>query len=805
MKPIRSKLINGNRYKLLIKENNLKNYIHKPKNIITDPNLFNNKENKSNNLAKTSFEFYNTKINKQSKTKKVKFAKTISDSSELSTQKKFILSQINNNKTISNTSKQKDKEKEIFPYLNLTRTNNKPNPNINIFQQTNNYNSLQDLSSIKNINFKNNDRISNMKTLFSKKETNANNSNNNNKEGFQKDIKAIDENKYKYSIILKNLDIWDKDHCDLNKNDRNINLFNILLDYYEKNNLIKEKNDILYASNILKTKENVNNIQGDSKQNNKIFMDLIKRRRKEASTILKNNLYKAQLRMTELFDKKYQKEFDENLDIDSDTFNLLLEDEMKNIFYNQIIKDRMKYEKQLHDDLLKINNIIYEKKNLKDEKSSKIKQLYLDLAKLKTEYNEKYTKNRKSYWFRYDNYQHYYKSLLNSNNRHGNKEENEDDKEDNNDEENLGALYFQSYKNVNKKIIASRRLSMSPSPRKMRKKHLDPIPHKSINNKENLKRIEDEKNFKLLLMNNEMNSKLKEITDNYTNRMDKIKNEQQQLEKDVKILKLEINYYKKINDELFREHKIYYMNKLKKGYDCRKEGLTWIVYNLLELQIPLEYHHFPKYLNHEQIDYLKKYAKMQLKQDELKIIINVLKKKQNTQKMNDVLKCMDVIDNIIDLDIKGNNTELNEDPELNRKEFLIMKNKIDKKFIKIYQENIDVMKNYLMKDVETYEFHKIINEFKKDLYHGSNSDINKSKRNVLNVFMGDSNNKNYFNFLVDIKTNFQKLEIEKEKLFQNQKKNYLKLVETSKGHKSSIVSIVKIEMIKRCLFGTKLD
>ena len=135
----------------------------------------------------------------------------------------------------------------------------------------------------------------------------------------------------------------------------------------------------------------------------------------------------------------------------------------------------------------------------------------MDLAKLKTEYNEKYTKNRKSYWFRYDNYQHYYKSLLNSNNHHGNKEENEDDKEDNNDEENLGASYFQSNKNANKKIIASKRLSMSPSPRKMRKKHLDPIPHKSINNKENLKRIEDEKNFKLLLMNNEMNLKLKEM------------------------------------------------------------------------------------------------------------------------------------------------------------------------------------------------------------------------------------------------------------------------------------------------------
>ena len=78
-------------------------------------------------------------------------------------------------------------------------------------------------------------------------------------------------------------------------------------------------------------------------------------------------------------------------------------------------------------------------------------------------------------------------------------------------------------------------------------------------------------------------------------------------------------------------------DKEEKGYDCRKEGLMWVVYNLLELQVPLEYHHFPKYLTHEQIDYLKKYAKAQLKQDELKIIINTLKKKQNTQKMKDVL------------------------------------------------------------------------------------------------------------------------------------------------------------------------
>ena len=246
------------------------------------------------------------------------------------------------------------------------------------------------------------------------------------------------------------------------------------------------------------------------------------------------------------------------------------------------------------------------------------------------------------------------------------------------------------------------------------------------------------------------------------------------------------------------------MNKLKKGYDCRKEGLTWVVYNLLELQVPLEYHHFPKYLTHEHIDYLKKYAKMQLKQDELKIIINALKKKQNTQKMKDVFKMMDVIDNIIDVD-GTTKLEAKEENDFNNKEFISSKMKIDKKFLKIYQDNIDVMKNYLFKNVEHYEFHKVINEFKKDLYHGSNSDINKSKRDVLNVFMGDKNNKNFFTFLVDIKTNLERLEIEKEKLFEIQKKNFFKLVESNMNHKASINNVVKNEMIKRCLFGTRLE
>ena len=786
MKKLRNRLIKSNEKELSLTENNMFQSLFQKNNILTDySNTTSTSSNHIYGFNKTSTNFKKKTFSGfgNSHSNIPNFAKTSYDSKAF---RKKVTFNIKQSDTVDNglNSKIQKKSKQMFPYITLTK---------NGWKQTSNSlksNELNDLKRNKTTE-KINDRISNIRSIFSK--------NGIENGSLPKDIKKLDEkSKYKYSIILKNLDIWDKDHCDENKIDSNTQLFNLLLSYFEENKLEKEKSDLIYASNVMKTRQNEEYRIAEGKQDNKVIMDIIKRRKKETGTILKNNLYKTQLKFSELFDKKYTKAFDEDLDIDPDTFNLLLEDEIKYIFYNQIIKDRMKYEKQLHDDLLNINNLIFKRKNIKEEKTLRLKELYIELTKLKKEYNEKYTKNRKDFWLRYDSYEHYYKTLMSNNsNLKSTKELNK-----------IGEIedFIEHRDNLKVKtpyIEEKKQFFKSPSPKKRRRTSIVDKQNLSIY-KNHIKRLEDEKKFKLLHMNHEMNSKLREIENFYGAKFDSITSEQKKIENDLKILKLELNYYKKINDELVREHKIYYMNKLKKGYDCRKEGLTWVVYNLLELQVPLEYHHFPKYLTHEHIDYLKKYAKMQLKQDELKIIINALKKKQNTQKMKDVLKMMDVIDNIIDVD-GTTKLETKEENDFNNKEFIASKMKIDKKFLKIYQDNIDVMKNYLFKNVEHYEFHKVINEFKKDLYHGSNSDINKSKRDVLNVFMGDKNNKNFFTFLVDIKTNLERLEIEKEKLFEIQKKNFFKLVESNMNHKASINNVVKNEMIKRCLFGTRLE
>ena len=487
-----------------------------------------------------------------------------------------------------------------------------------------------------------------------------------------------EENKFKYSIILKNLESWDKDHCGDFGKKNNISLYKSLNDYYNQHNLIEDKINLKIVSNMMNTRQTYHNIN-DQGKNNKIFFEILTKRKKEMGSILNNNLYKTKVKFSQLFTPKHSKEFNEDLDIDEDLLNLIIEDELKSVFYNQVIREKIKYENQLHDELLKVNNIIYEKKNLKKEKMMKLKQVCTEKNNLKRKYIEECTRNRDLYWIKYDNYEHHYNKLITEKNTKITKEVNRIKEKNNNinisisqivrNEESKGEFSSslrenkedEDKNNLNKsQIIEKEKIIMkAQSPIKRRRARFSTIDKNAILEiQKEIKEIEYEKKYTLINMNQEMNSKLQSIQDDYNQKYKEVKEEEKKLENEVKILKEELEYFKKVNEELIREHKLYFMAKLKKGFDCRKEGLSWIVCNLLELQVQLEYHHFPKFLTHEHIDYIKNYANLQLKQNELKIIINVLKKKQSTQKMNDAIKCMDVIDNILDYEYKNNNESM---------------------------------------------------------------------------------------------------------------------------------------------------
>ncbi len=61
--------------------------------------------------------------------------------------------------------------------------------------------------------------------------------------------------------------------------------------------------------------------------------------------------------------------------------------DINNEYYNKVIKDKMKYENQLHDELISVNNEIYDKKMQKKETSEKLSNIYIHQSQLTNDFN----------------------------------------------------------------------------------------------------------------------------------------------------------------------------------------------------------------------------------------------------------------------------------------------------------------------------------------------------------------------------------------------------------------------------------
>lgn len=95
--------------------------------------------------------------------------------------------------------------------------------------------------------------------------------------------------------------------------------------------------------------------------------------------------------------------------------------------------------------------------------------------------------------------------------------------------------------------------------------------------------------------------KLKKELDKEMEDLNKLK---EKINYELDICKNELSYMKLVYINLVKNQRNYYLDLLKKGYDVRDEGLIWVVKRLLEIETKLEYHHFPKFLDHNQIKYI---------------------------------------------------------------------------------------------------------------------------------------------------------------------------------------------------------
>ena len=648
----------------------------------------------------------------------------------------------------------------------------------------------------------------------------------------QEDYDSMGINKdYDYSNLIKKLDRWDEDNCLVNKNDK-ITLYNILNKFYQKKNMSVELKNLNTLESLLKSKTDYD----------KILKDRLDYKNSKMNT---ENLSPQKKFAYPHFNKSHNSRINKKKNINITDIEI---DEVK------LLSEKIKYETQLHNDLIFVNTLLYNKKILKEEKLKKLEELYKTRAELKQTYDKSYNHNMKDYWNQYDQYEQKYKKLekliedqnmqemeKNSNkNLRNSKEENKDidnTKENEKNEENKEQMEENNENNEEKKeeenqenldnSIGSRKGEKST--KQINKKlYASPLPKRSKKNMQantDIKRsyarrfstsqmkFIKEMNFikatKINSINFEMKRKIEKLRYEYQKKIKDIDEMQKILEEEIQIIKNEISYYKQVNEELVREYRNYYLKILKKGNDHRKEGLVWVVKNLLELQINLEYQHFPKYLTHEHIDYLIELAHLLLEQSELIIIIKVLRKKQTTSYIDENIQAYNMLDKYMEDHLKerDNTNSLMGDlmsTNLYSKNMQAIIREIDKKFENVYKNNKEIVKNYLEKNEEEVKLRNALEHIKKGLYN-SDKFVKENQGSILDAFIGNSKNKDFFSFILKIRNRLNQLEVIIKNLIKKEKDYYIEQIQKyNSATKNFDINFYK-DVIKKSLFGEKFE
>ena len=93
--------------------------------------------------------------------------------------------------------------------------------------------------------------------------------------------------------------------------------------------------------------------------------------------------------------------------------------------------------------------------------------------------------------------------------------------------------------------------------------------------------------------------------------------------------------FKKVKDQFNEKVKYlkeYYYQILKKGLDVRKDGLSWIIVKLMELNSFIDKNHFPRFLSSSEINYLMKLGVKQYELNELIKLFQIFKNQQKDLK-----------------------------------------------------------------------------------------------------------------------------------------------------------------------------
>ena len=550
-------------------------------------------------------------------------------------------------------------------------------------------------------------------------------------------LKSNSINKNKYKILMKKLENWDTENINMKKKKPNV-LFSTLNNFYKKNNLNSERNSLNFMNNLLRSKNNFNKIMEKGNASNKILDDFYNKKNKEEGSILKNNLIKTKNKFSyTLKQESTTKNLQTDFNFDIKTINYIKSDDLNNDYYQKVIKEKIKNEIQLREELFEINQKIFDKKNEKINFINDLSNIYKKQQELKNEYNKIISKKHSELL----KFQEQFEKRTKKNHANDN-------------------FYIEINKHTSKNIF--------------------------------------------------LQHNLKETHNLYQKKFDDLKLEKEKILKSIEIKNIELEYLKQVNYEITKENKNYFLDILKNGYDSRNEGLIWVVKNLMELDTNLEYHNFPKFLTHEEIDFILKISDISLEENQLNIILKTIKDKQSEIKFAEDIKNMERLNAFFEKyskKSKGKEEEndfnyyANTDYSANE---LKVKKKIDKKFIKIYMKNDEIFKMFTEKNLEDNKIERVIKHLRKNLKNKFFEPEEKKKENLLEIFMSNQNNKMLINIVLYIRNRLENLKNLKKDLY-NKQINDFKLKEEFKDVDKNIKNSIQQELVKKCLFGTNIN
>ena len=310
---------------------------------------------------------------------------------------------------------------------------------------------------------------------------------------------------------------------------------------------------------------------------------------------------------------------------------------------------------------------------------------------------------------------------------------------------------------------------------------------------------------------NTLEYKIKDLFKKYQLDLKKLEDLKNKKKQEIDIVKDEENYIKLVKLSILSSQREYFLDILKKGYDVRKDGLVWCVKFLLELQTDLEYFHFPKFLNHQECDYLIEQANIALEITQLKIIVKVMKDKNEKNNIEKKYEYFNRMANAA-LRVKHHRKSLiQEELENLKKQRLNMSTTdkhLNKVFNKVLTRHKDTFKYQNEKKIEELKIANITKDLKETLLEkGGNFDENYDQLNsVLNIIEKDSQTKNYLENIITLRCRLDYLQKKSDELKEKQLRIFKARIDDIKKINKVITAETSLQndLVFSALFGTSV-